>query len=124
MGKFEVKATSDNKVRFNLKATNGQVIATSQTYTTMRTLKTGILSIQKNAGAEIEDQTKEPVEVKKCPKYEIYLDKAGEFRFRLRASNGQTILASQGYTAKDSCINGIESVGKNAPNAEIVKVEE
>lgn len=49
-------------------------------------------------------------------KFEIYKDKAGEFRFRLKASNGQTILASEGYTAKSGCTNGIESVQKNAPS--------
>lgn len=49
-------------------------------------------------------------------KFEIYKDKAGEFRFRLKASNGQTILASEGYKAKSGCTNGIESVKKNAPN--------
>lgn len=49
-------------------------------------------------------------------KFEIYNDKAGEFRFRLKASNGQTILASEGYKTKASCDNGVESVKKNAPN--------
>lgn len=49
-------------------------------------------------------------------KFEIYEDKAGEFRFRLKASNGQNILASEGYKAKSGCINGIESVKKNAPD--------
>jgi uncharacterized protein YegP (UPF0339 family) len=49
-------------------------------------------------------------------KFEIYKDKAGEFRFRLKASNGQTILASEGYNAKSGCTNGIESVKKNASN--------
>ena len=49
-------------------------------------------------------------------KFEIYKDKAGEFRFRLKSSNGQAILASEGYKAKAGCINGIESVKKNAPN--------
>jgi uncharacterized protein YegP (UPF0339 family) len=47
-------------------------------------------------------------------KFEIYKDKAGEYRFRLKASNGQNILASEGYKAKSSCQNGIESVQKNA----------
>ena len=47
-------------------------------------------------------------------KFEIYNDKAGEFRFRLKAGNGQTILASEGYAAKSGCNNGIESVKKNA----------
>lgn len=49
-------------------------------------------------------------------KFEIYNDKAGEFRFRLKAGNGQTILASEGYSAKSGCINGIESVKTNAPH--------
>jgi uncharacterized protein YegP (UPF0339 family) len=49
-------------------------------------------------------------------KFEVYTDKAGEFRFRLKASNGQTILASEGYKAKAGCTNGIESVKKNARN--------
>jgi len=49
-------------------------------------------------------------------KFEIYNDKAGEFRFRLKASNGQNILASEGYSAKAGCTNGIESVKTNAPS--------
>src|SRR3546814_69222 len=49
-------------------------------------------------------------------RFQIYTDKAGEFRFRLKSSNGQTILASEGYKVKGSCTNGIESVKKNAPN--------
>ena len=50
-------------------------------------------------------------------KFELYKDKAGEFRFRLKAGNGQNILASEGYKAKSGCMNGIESVKKNAANA-------
>lgn len=46
-------------------------------------------------------------------KYEVYKDKAGEFRFRLKASNGQAILASEGYSGKSGCMNGIASVQKN-----------
>ncbi|MCR8668248.1 YegP family protein [Aestuariibaculum sp. M13] len=49
-------------------------------------------------------------------KFEIYKDNGGEFRFRLKASNGQNILASEGYAAKGGCTNGIESVKKNAPD--------
>lgn len=48
--------------------------------------------------------------------FEIYKDKAGEFRFRLKATNGQTILASEGYKSRASCDNGVESVRKNAPD--------
>lgn len=51
-------------------------------------------------------------------KFEVYADKAGEFRFRLKASNGQAILASEGYKTKASCLNGVESVKKNAASDE------
>ena len=50
------------------------------------------------------------------PKYQIYTDNAGKFRFRLNAKNGQQVLASQGYASKASCKNGIESVRKNSPD--------
>ena len=49
-------------------------------------------------------------------KFEVYTDKAGEFRFRLKAGNGENILGSEGYKAKAGCMNGIESVKKNAPD--------
>jgi len=49
-------------------------------------------------------------------KFELFKDKAGEYRFRLKAGNGQIILASEGYKAKGSATNGVESVRKNAPN--------
>ena len=51
----------------------------------------------------------------------MYEDKAGEFRFRLKARNGEVIATSEGYKTKASCENGIESVKKNAPDAEIVE---
>jgi len=51
-------------------------------------------------------------------KFEVYKDKAGEFRFRLKAANGQNILSSEGYSGKSSCMNGIESVKKNSQNSE------
>jgi len=54
-------------------------------------------------------------------KFELYKDKKGEFRFRLVASNGQTIATGEGYKSKDSALNGIASVKKNAPAAEIVE---
>lgn len=49
-------------------------------------------------------------------KFEVYKDKAGEYRFRLKAANGQNILGSEGYNAKASCLNGVESVKKNSQN--------
>jgi uncharacterized protein YegP (UPF0339 family) len=52
-------------------------------------------------------------------KFEIYKDSQGEFRWRLRATNGEVIANGEGYTSKAGCLNGIESVRKNAPVAEV-----
>jgi len=58
------------------------------------------------------------------PKFEWYKDKVGKFRFRLLAANGEKIAVSEAYSSKDGCMNGIESVKKNAPIAKIVEVKE
>ena len=119
MGKFIIKKTATG-TKFDLKAGNGETIATSEVYASDAACKKGIASVQKNAPvAGIEDQTAEGYTPVKHPKFEIYQDKAGEFRFRLKATNGQIIATSEGYKAMASCLNGIESVKKNAPEAKI-----
>lgn len=121
MGKFVVKAVKGG-FKFNLKAGNGEIIGVSEVYTSEAACMKGIESVKKNAPiAGVEDQTKEGYANVPNPAFEIYADKAGEFRFRLKAKNGEPILASEGYKAKASCENGVESVKKNAPDAEIVK---
>ena len=121
MGKFVIRNVSSG-IKFDLKATNGQVIATSEVYESEAACKNGIESVRKNAPiAAFEDQTAEGFEVATNPKFEMYQDKAGEFRFRLKARNGEIIAVSEGYKAKASCENGIESVQKNAPDAEVVE---
>ena len=123
MGKFVMRKTNTG-IKFDLKASNGQVIATSEVYTTASACKKGIASVQKNAPvAGVEDQTEEGYATVKNPKFEVYKDKAGEFRFRLKATNGQVIAVSEGYTTMNSCENGIESVKKNAVDAPIVEEE-
>ncbi|MBE6994723.1 MAG: DUF1508 domain-containing protein [Ruminococcaceae bacterium] len=123
MGKFVIKETKTG-VKFDLKAGNGEVIATSEVYTTEAACKKGIASVQKNAPvANIENQTVEGYTPEKHPKFEVYTDKAGEFRFRLKATNGEIIAVSEGYKALASCMNGIESVKKNAVDSPIVKQE-
>lgn len=57
-------------------------------------------------------------------KFEVYKDKAGGFRFRLKASNGQIIASGQGYKTKESCLHGIESVKKNAADSKVVELED
>ena len=121
MGKFVIR-TVNSGIKFDLKATNGQVILTSEVYTTKAACRNGVESIMKNAPvANVEDQTVEGFETVTHPKFEMYQDKAGEFRFRLKARNGEIIGVSEGYTSKANCVNGVESVKKNAPEAEIVE---
>lgn len=121
MGKFVVKETKTG-IKFDLKAGNGEVIATSEVYTTKAACLNGVESVKKNSAvAEVEDQTVADFAKVKNPKFEVYEDKAGEFRFRLTATNGQVIAASEGYKSKASCLNGVESVKKNAPEADVVE---
>ena len=121
MGKFVVREVPSG-IKFDLLATNGEVIATSEVYKSKASCLSGVKSVMKNApAANVEDQTAEGFEKAKCPKFEMYTDKAGEFRFRLKATNGQVIAVSEGYVAKKSCENGIASVKKNAVDAPIVE---
>ena len=119
MSKYVIKETATG-VKFDLLATNGQVILSSEVYTTRASAMKGINSIRNNAPvAGVENQTEEGYETLRHPKFEMYQDKAGEFRFRLKARNGQIVGTSEGYTAKAGCRNGIESVKKNAVAEEI-----
>ena len=122
MGKFVIKTTKAG-FRFNLLATNGQVIATSETYSTADACRSGIESVRTSCLGPIEDQTVENFEVQTHPKFEVYQDKAGEFRFRLKARNGQIVAVGEGYKQLAGCLNGVDSIKRNAPEAEIVEEE-
>lgn len=112
MGKFVVKQAKSG-YRFNLVAGNGEIIATSQTYAGKASCLEGLESVHKNApDAALEDQTVEGYLEQKHPKFEIYLDKAGEFRFRLKARNGEISLAEEqgsrcGPGGRVSCEGGL-----------------
>ena len=121
MGKFVVKEGKGG-FRFNLKAGNGEIIATSQDYASEDSCMNGIESVRKNAvEAKLEDQTVADFAPVTNPKFEVYKDKAGEFRFRLKARNGEIILTGESYKAKASCLNGIDSIRRNAPDSPVVK---
>ena len=113
MGKFIIKQTSKG-YKFDLLAANGQVIAASELYNTEAACRNGVQSVVKCApGARLFDMTggeKQPPN----PRFEMYLDRAGAYRFRLRARNGKIIAVSEGYNSRAACENGIESVRKNA----------
>ncbi len=122
--KFEIKAAKNGEFVFDLYATNGQIIATGgETYSSVDAAKTGVESVRKNCAVHVEDQTLRGAESITHPKYELYKDKAGEFRFRLKASNGEIIAVSEGYKSKASAKNGIASIGRNAPEAPVVIAE-
>ena len=122
MGYFVFKKTKTG-VKFDLVAGNHEVIATSEVYKSDASCKKGIASVRRNAPvANLQDLTVEPVTPARCPKFEIFLDKAGEYRFRLKATNGQIIAVGEGYKAKASCLNGIDSIKRNAPESPIVRI--
>ena len=127
MGTFIIKKTPTGAFNFSLLAANKEKIAVaSQIYTTKTSCKAGIASVGKFAVKciaedRIEDQTLKKVEPKTCPKFEIYFDKAGLYRYRLIANNGESIaMSEEGYKSKSGCLNGIKSVSVNAPSAEII----
>ncbi len=120
MGKIVIKEGKTG-FRFNVKAGNGAVVATSEIYKTEDACRKGAQSVAKNAPiAALEDQTKAGFATEKNPKFEVYLDKAGEYRFRLKAGNGEIILVGESYKAHASCMNGIASVRRNS-QGELVK---
>lgn len=107
-GKFEIKQNPGGTFMFNLKAANGQIILTSQMYTTKDSAKNGAASVKKNAPLD------------EC--YERKESKKAEPFFVLLASNKQVIGNSQMYASKSAMENGIESVKNNGPGAEIVEL--
>lgn len=121
MGKFVIRPVPTG-MKFDLRAGNGEVIATSEVYKAIAACRAGVRSVMKHAAAaSVEDQTLTDYQKQKNPKFEVYADAAGEYRFRLKAPNGQQIAASEGYTTKAACLNGIESVKKNAAGAPVVE---
>lgn len=122
VGKFDLKKSKDGRFVFNLLAANRVIVATSQVYSSSSAAMNGIHSVIANAEkAPVEDQTLKNYTPLGYPKWEIYLDKGNQYRFRLNASNGSCICHSQGYTTKASCKNGIESIIRTVKDADTEK---
>ena len=107
MGKFEVFNDAKEGFRFRLKATNGQVILASQGYKEKAGCTNGIESVKKNS--------------KDSAQFEKLQSKSGEWYFNLKSTNGQVVGTSQMYSSETAMKIGIDSVGNNAPDAEIVE---
>ncbi|WON93342.1 YegP family protein [Sphingobacterium sp. Lzh-3] len=108
MGKFEVKTTKNGEFQFNLKAGNGQVILSSEGYTTKANCLNGVESVKKNA----QDDNK----------FDRKTSTNGKHYFNLKATNGQIIGTSEMYESASGMENGIESVKKNAPDAPVEEI--
>lgn len=104
-GKFEIKAGRNGKFRFNLKASNGQIILTSESYESRSGCEKGIESVRKNASDDA--------------RFERKSAKDGSSYFVLKAANGEPIGKSEMYRTKRSMEGGIASVAKNAPDATV-----
>lgn len=119
MAKFIIKVAK-NGCKFDFLA-EGHTLCTSQVYNSELGCKNGIESVKKNAALDrIEDITIEGVAAVN-PKFQIYKDKAGGFRFRLCASNGKIIAVSEDFKAKEDCIKVIKIISKQAPKAKVEK---
>ena len=118
MAKFIVKQTPTG-FKFDLKDESG-VIATSEVYASEAACRKGVDSVKASAAGEVENQTVEGFEVKKHPKYEVYEDKAGGFRYRLKARNGEIIATcvSSCKTA-DEVLAVVEAVRAGAADAKV-----
>jgi len=109
---FIIKTAKDGQTYFTLTAVNGEPIGKSEMYKAKSSAKNGIVSVKKNApNAEIDGE--------KNPKFNLKEGNDGKIYFNLTATNGEIILASQGYASKASAENGIESVKKSSQTAKI-----
>ncbi|MEJ2242540.1 MAG: YegP family protein, partial [Candidatus Bathyarchaeota archaeon] len=115
--KYQVYKDMAGKYRFRLRAANNKIVAVSEAYESKAACMNGVMSVQKNCSSHVEDQTKD-MEKLTNPKYELFTDVSNEFRFHLKASNGEIIAASEGYETKEGVLNGIDAVQRSC-DAEI-----
>lgn len=121
MGKYRLRRVPSG-FKFDLLAENGQAVLTSEVYLSEAACRKGMESVRKNAPlAAVENQTEAGFQTLPHPKFQVYQDKQGFFRFRLKARNGEIIAVSDRYTAKAGCLGGIESAKRNAQTSPVVE---
>lgn len=109
--KYVIKVLKSGAYKFELTSPAGKCIVKSGEYTLKRSCVSGIQSVQKNGSTKnIEDRTAAKIVKMPNPKYEIFLDEAGKYRFNLKAPNGYVILTSSAYSSVKSCTRVIENV--------------
>ena len=120
MGKFIVKPTNTG-IKFDLLGADDAVLATSEVYSSVSACLNGVQSVKKSCVGGVEDQTVEGFESRNHPKFEIFCDKGGKFRFHLKAVNGQIVAISKAFVDKAECAACIDAVKAAAPEAPIEK---
>ena len=124
MGYFVIRAVKTG-TKFDLRAANGETVLTSEVYSSEAACRRGLESVRKSAAsAPVLDLTEEHAAAVPNPRFEIYLDKGSNHRFRLKARNGKIIAVSEAYSGKGSCLKGIESIRANAPAADTIYEKE
>ena len=118
-GKFIVKTTNTG-IKFDYLGADGQVLVTSEVYTAVNACLHGVDSVRKICAGGIEDQTVAGFEQLTHPKFEVYVDQGGKFRFRLKAVNGQIVASSNPFADKAACLAAVKEVKDTAPEAKIV----
>jgi uncharacterized protein YegP (UPF0339 family) len=108
-GKFEVYPDKAGKHRFRLKAGNGEVVAVGEAYEAKASAKAGCEAVQRAAGG--------------TGKFEVYEDRGGKFRFRLKAGNGEVVATGEAYETEASAEKGTEAVKRAADGASVVEVD-
>lgn len=119
MGMFTVQHAKTG-FRFNLKAGNGQIIASSGVYRLMEDCLAAIEKVRQCAHAPVEDQTLSSAPTLPFPKFEVKHCERGGISFYLRDESGTVLVHGKGYTAKRSCLAGIRSMAENAPDAPVI----
>ena len=119
MAKFIITQKKKDEFVFNLVASNGTVLGTSKIYRSVKSAQNGIESVRFNRNAPMEDQTVADIQVSSCPKWELYEGERGEFRFRLKAMNGDITLSSEEYVTKANAKKAIESIRKSLEEAPV-----
>jgi len=113
MANFVIQRCSTG-CRFDLLAANGQSVASSEVYASEAACRRGIDAVRATAPTAPVEDLSAPEQALPNPKFQLYLDKRGRYRFRLKARNGRIVAVSQAYRTKESCLEGIDSVRKNA----------
>ena len=124
MGKFIIRKVNTG-YKFDLLAANGEAILSSEVYSSGAACLRGVESVRKQASAtSLADLTEPESTVPANPRFELYRDRSGKYRFRLRSRNGKIIAVSDSYVTRSGCRDGIESVRLNGPDASVETLDE